>query len=213
MFLLSNLLICFLLKTHAYALDSNSSFCYVSAQDRTHFYKHVSTQIDNESYMIFTNFNSFDEMRLNCSSSKYPIREMSKAKQALNIEFIPKSKNLIIDEAFTRFIYDSFNKSDLLSYDDTCIVLNNIKGIENNLFRMNYKLNSASLVIAFSKFDLYHFGAQIDEDTCHLIKGVNTFFAHFDELLFSKVKYPAFLCANLLYDSNVRKLTLKCLTL
>ena len=178
--------------------------CY-AVEDRKNYHSEINIQ--NVTYLAFYSFKSFQEIELNCSN-KYSILEIRKLQSSLNIVFVP-SDSLLIEKSFTDFLSNSFDKMNLIMFEESIIILQNIKGIQNDLFFPNEYLKNAQLILTFSIFDFYHFNEKVSNKAmCGLVKGFNSFFTQFFTLMVTKAKYPEFLCPNIFHMSSLIKLTL-----
>ena len=183
----------------------NESVC-ITEETKQHYYKNVISNFADY-HLSFRNFRSFDELELNCSN-KYNILKYKEDRTYLNLHFKPWIP-IILKKSFTDFLTNAFYLNDLLQYDETVIVLLNVLGIENNLFKPNENMAAPFLVLAFSNFDFYIKGKKINDSMrCPLLNGANTFFRQFNYIMLTKVKYPAFLCPNIFVDSSVDKITM-----
>ncbi len=175
------------------------------AEDKKRYFKNVKTEFAGV-HLAFGNFKTFEEISLNCSS-KYRIYEYKQNQSIFNIVFMP-AKSLLLEASFSDFLRNSFFTNDLLLFDETGIILQNIIGIENNLFIPNRNMMNPRLVVAFSTLDFFNYRTRINQTDCNALYGVNTFFKQFTNVMLSKVKYPDFLCPNIFEETSVIKLIL-----
>jgi hypothetical protein len=175
------------------------------AEDKKRYFKNVKTEFAGV-HLAFGHFKTFEEISLNCSS-KYRIYEYKQNQSIVNIIFFPKTP-LLLEASFSDFLLNSFYTNDLLLFDETDIILQNIIGVENDLFIPNRNMMNPRLVVAFSKFDFFNYKIKINQSGCNALYGVNTFFKQFTDVMLSKVKYPDFWCPNIFEETSVIKLTL-----
>jgi hypothetical protein len=147
----------------------------------------------NVNFSIFKNFNSFEDLRLNCEKS-YEVEGL--------IEFIPKNE-IMIDKSFEIFpelIVSSIDKQSL------ALIFHTIKGFENNFYIKNPFSNG--LRIAFSKFDFYLNSTLIGEEDCDKLIGAQSFFKNFKILIIDDSKYPNFICPTIFKTTRIKDLSL-----
>lgn len=181
----------------------------ITALDRKYYFESITNEYFG-AYLVFRNFKVLNDLELNCSN-KYMILEHTKNYSSLNLHFFPNNP-LLITKSFTDFLLNAFQLNDLLQYSQAQIVLENIIGIENNLFIPNKNIPNPYLILMFSKFDFYNYNIKINSTDCNLLYGPATFFSQFNYIMLTKVKFPEFLCPNIFENSNVEKLTLNDIT-
>ena len=152
-------------------------------------------RIYNEYDIVFSGFVTFDEMLLSCHQ-KYTLESNS---TGLSLEILP-AKPILIDKTLDTLFFFLLDSNDFYKFE--VFIVQNVRGIEITCDINNQM--QGDLIMAFSTLDFYANHTLISRSQCNygdLLKGANAFFYLFRSAVFTKVKYPAFLCPNVFNGS------------
>ena len=164
-----------------------------SSKERKYFRSALLSFENNlgfDNYLVFSDFKTFDEMRLTECKRKYNTSYRDNG--AKIIELLPK-RALMLDHTLATFYFYILDWSQARNVD--AFIIQNIKGIESQTDINNQY--SVHLVVAFSIIDFYLNASLANETQCDQLIGAGQFFSLYQDITFFRVKYPKFMCPNI----------------
>ena len=172
------------------ALTTQNKMCSMKPQPATKYLKQVKT------YSILTDFNTFDELVLDCDHF-YNVTEL--------VEFLPR-RTLIVDKSFR---IDKILKQDQLN-KIVLLVMLNVRGFAIDTYVK--KIITANMIVSFSTINFYNNGRLIQNETeCgeNSTNETSYYIAWFFGVSFVQVRYASIICPRVFSNSLARNLVFK----